>query len=97
MGLPQWTAYQRALEALFDSQAERLATGLNHDEYLFQCGVICALRVVAALPQSLTQAEQRTYARPDTDGTDPDRGLLNTPWYLDWRRSADYPRRKPGE
>ena len=84
---PAGRAWAQALERLFDLQAEQLAGRLVHDEYLFQCGVIHALRVVSALPDTLTQALEAHRARvarrnrSTDDALDRTHGFLNTPWF----------------
>ena len=69
------------MERVFDQQAETLASGLDHDKYLFQCGVVFALRMVASLPDQLTQALERSRDRTaESESTDPGT-FLNTVWY----------------
>ena len=84
-GHPAGRAWKVALERLFDLQQEQLANRLSHDDYLFQCGVIHALRVVAALPDTLNTALEAHRARTDrrnrsTAEPTPD-WELNTGWF----------------
>jgi len=81
---PAGRAWAVALERLFDSQQEQLANRLAHDDYLFQCGVVHALRVVAALPDTFTTALEAQRARDTrhTRDTEPVRDWeLNSGWF----------------
>ena len=91
--MPQWADYQAALETVFLRESERLTTALDHDAYLFQCGVVHTLRTIAVLPETILNhdkelhdsAAQRESRRVRSDA-DP-ATFLNTPYYDLWQRN----------
>lgn len=93
---PGWATYQRALERLFDINAAPLGSNLEPKAYAFQCGVVHTLRVVAGLPDDLSQKledlNERT--RPTRPVTDPGT-LVNTPFFGGWL-AGQQPAAEPG-
>lgn len=82
-----------ALERLFEAQSETLVQKLAHDDYCFQCGTLTALRVIAGLPESLSQSmrlhDERTRSARVPDDPTGSVGFLNTPWFHGWRADAE--------
>ena len=75
---PHWRHWEQALECLWASEAEAVAGGrLPYEDYLFQSGVLQAIRRIAMLPETLAQAEERRRDRTtDTRHPDPERGSI---------------------
>lgn len=101
---PGWAHYRRALEALAAQQASPLLSGVrDHEEYLFQAGVLAAIRRIHDLPALLSlhlkAHDDRTAARADAALTGSDlAGFTNTLWYDLARResAADVRGGRPG-
>ena len=77
-------ALDKALNRLVSQNGEQLAGALDYDRYLFLCGAIHALRVVAKLPETLTAHldTQRTHGRDARD--DAGSIFLNSPLWDGW-------------
>ena len=92
---PHWPRYVAIIERLGEQQALTLASGLEHDKYLFASGALTALRRVYVLADELLAAaqslEDRKHDRTERNAT-ADRkhaaGFVNTPWYDSWRADA---------
>jgi hypothetical protein len=71
---------------------EALLSGLPHDQYLVQCGVVKAIRLVANLPESILEHERHLHdraierERADSGSDIPGTSLLNTHWFREWER-----------
>jgi hypothetical protein len=84
---PAYKHYSEALERLYEQNLAALLRGMEHDAYLFQCGVCYALEQIAKLPHDLLDKVRELDARR-TDATDFDSGSAifpNTPFYDAWR------------
>jgi hypothetical protein len=84
-----------ALEAVCEREAAQLATGLPHDRYLFQCGVLYALRRAYSLSNDIVTAtnnlEEMTNARSRSAAVAEQRRantFLNTPWWDGYQSDA---------
>lgn len=86
MDYPQWRAFQLALEALWDREAQILTRpGLTYEEWLHQQALVHAIREVALLPHTIIEYERhaahdRTERRA-RDERDPLAAVRHTPWY----------------
>jgi hypothetical protein len=91
---PQWRVYQRALERLFEINANAVLTHLTKPEqYAFQCGVCETLRLAADLPTFLTETvAANDRARPKPDPDDPARVFTNSPLWTSWSADRGQPR-----
>ena len=86
------------LERIHEQQAEVLLQGLDHEKYLFQCGVVYAIRRLYQLPNEIltkvTELEARQDARVSADRSRDGRSIfLNSPWWESY--IADSASRKP--
>lgn len=80
-----------ALERLWASAAEGVAGGkLSYEDYLFQAGLLQAIRRIAELPQTLAQAEERRRDRT-TDTRSPDPESTGIFYGTDWFRPGTFP------
>ena len=87
---PGWAVWEQVLETMYQTQAGPLGSNLAEREYAFTCGVVHTLRVIAGLPDLLSQKLEAYHGitRPaDQSGTDPG-PFLNTPYFDGWRRSG---------
>lgn len=98
---PHWPHYLAMLERLGEQQASTLASGVDHDKYLFASGALTALRRVYTLADDLIAAannlKEQQHARDrKLDAADRRHAdtFVNTPWYDSWRAdSVGRPRR----
>jgi hypothetical protein len=94
---PQWGSYSEVVERVTVQNVEVLLGALQHDQYLFTCGVVYALRRVLTLPDlilaKVTELEALDHAR-STASAGAGRArldtFLNTPYWDDFL--ADAPR-----
>lgn len=74
---------------MYQTQAGPLGSNLPEREYAFTCGVVHTLRVIAGLPDLLSQKLEAYHGvtRPTDPRLDPGT-FLNTPYFDGWRRSG---------
>ena len=75
--------------------ASVLASGLDHDKYLFSCGALTALRRIYTLVDDLVASaanlKEISDARSRTDASAEQRRastFVNTPWFDGWKRDS---------
>ena len=84
------------LDKVHEQQAEVLLQGLDYEKYLFQCGVVYAIRRLYQLPNEnltkVTELETRQDARINRDRSRDGRSIfVNTPWYESYTRDTGKP------
>ncbi len=87
---PHWKHYVAVLDRLGEQQAAVLASGLDHDKYLFVSGALTALRRVYTIADDLIAAaatlKEHEHARDRTASAARHADtFVNTPWYDSWR------------
>ena len=87
--IPQWRHFSQVLERVYEQQLSALLRGMDHEAYLFQCGVCYALERVARLPQDLNDKVRELDARREEPDHTPagDAIFPNTPYWDAWRRT----------
>lgn len=89
---PAWRHFSAVLEKVYEQQLAALLRGMEHDAYLFQCGVCYGLERVAKLPQEITdkvrELDGRKEAAGATEGRAGDAIFANTPFWDAWRRTS---------
>lgn len=85
---PAWRHYSQALEQVYNQQLGALLRPLNHDGYLFQCGVVFALERAATLVDDLLIARD-TRARSLKPEQSDARAVLNSPWWDAYRATQN--------
>ena len=92
---PQWPRYLAVLERVAEQQASLVASGLDHDKYLFSCGALTALRRIYTLADDLVASaanlkeiqdgRERTVARAEQRRAST---FVNTPFFDGWKRDS---------
>lgn len=92
---PQWRHYLAVLGRVGEQQATQLASGLDHDKYLFTCGTLVATRriftlvddllVAAANLKEIQDDRTRTHARAEQRRAST---FVNTPFFDGWKRDS---------
>ena len=84
------------MEQVWEAQANQLASGLAHDQYLFQCGVLHGIKLIANMPDQIVthermQDEHAARTREADFAADSDRvaPFLNTPGWIDYERDRE--------
>ena len=92
---PSWPLYLAVLAKVAESQAQVLASGLDHDKYLFSCGALTALRRIYTLADDLVASAANLKEISDDRSRNDARvaqrhasSFVNTPWFDGWKRDS---------